>query len=222
MLVGRADSLWMVLTGAMVLLPPAGGRRAADRVIGPGETFGLDAPNQPDRSAGGAEQATWMRALIASRLLEVDATALERACGTDPSIALGMVDLIRARAAAAERRVQWSLRLSAEGRLRAELFDLAERFGVPSPGGGLRIAVPLTQDLLANLTGGARETVNRSLRALAARGEVERNGLTYTVFPAAPSAGAGANRSGSDGSRTTRPARSSARRCASTERAAAG
>jgi CRP-like cAMP-binding protein len=189
LLVEYGESLWLVVSGAVTVLDPSTGRRAADRVAGPGEALGPPGPRGSMRNA----RPAWIRALVATRLLEVESRVLDRACQRDPSIATDLMDLVRIRAERAEQRLRWSLRLPAERHLHAELLDLAERFGVPLPGGGLRIAIPLTQDLLADLTGGARETVNRSLRSLAARGLVVRNGLTYTVF--APPEDAG----GSDG-----------------------
>jgi CRP-like cAMP-binding protein len=68
--------------------------------------------------------------------------------------------------------------LPVRDRLRAELHDLAARFGRDTVG-GRRIELPLTQDLLAELVGSARETVNRALRGL--HGETWFEGRTYVV-----------------------------------------
>jgi CRP-like cAMP-binding protein len=74
----------------------------------------------------------------------------------------------------AERRARRTLRLAqdlawldATQRMERTLEDLGRRFGRPVPGGTL-IALPLTQEHLAALTGTSRETANRSLRRLLA------------------------------------------------------
>ena len=187
------EAFCLVLRGAVAILPPAGGRRHVARVAGPGESSGPADRRDSCSSNDAAEGSTWIRALIASRLLQVDARAAARASVTDPLLARAMIEMLRRRAEDAERRLARTHRLSAQGRLHAELQDLAERFGMPRPidpcestwarpVDGRRISIPLTQELLADLTGGVRETVNRSLRWLIAGGLVERTGLTYTVF----------------------------------------
>jgi hypothetical protein len=80
--------------------------------------------------------------------------------------------------------------LPVRDRLRAELHDLAARFGRDTQG-GRRIELPLTQDLLAELVGSARETVNRALRGLAR--ETWFEGRTYVVRAADSPGRAGAS-----------------------------
>jgi CRP-like cAMP-binding protein len=207
--IGRPETVWVVLRGAVAILPPTTGRRCVAGVAGPGESFGpVDGPT-PYWSQDGTDRTVWIRGLIPSRLLEVDSAVLTRVCLADPAVSFAMFDLLRLRAEQAERRLIRMQRLSAEGRLLSELRDLAERFGSPCPASrldrpvrgvdGRRIAIPLTQDLLADLTGGVRETVNRSLRALAARGVVERRGLAYTVFGPSEVGGDSDPSSGDDG-----------------------
>ena len=68
-------------------------------------------------------------------------------------------------------------------RIERRLIDLASRIGRPTPGGTV-IPVRLTQDDLASMVGATRETVNRSLGRLLARGVLERQGRArYVVRP---------------------------------------
>lgn len=60
------------------------------------------------------------------------------------------------------------------GRLAHRLLDLARRHG-EAEGGAVRIRLPLSQSLIAGLTGDSRETVNRALAGLVARAVVARD-----------------------------------------------
>ncbi|MEV4219343.1 Crp/Fnr family transcriptional regulator [Nonomuraea sp. ATR24] len=58
------------------------------------------------------------------------------------------------------------------GRVATRLIELAERYGEQTPG-GLRVALPLSQDELAGWTGASREAVSKALRSLRDRGLIE-------------------------------------------------
>ena len=76
-----------------------------------------------------------------------------------------------------------STQLPSEERLRRTLEDLARRFG-HSGHRGRSVEVPLTQSELASLIGSTRETVNRSLRRMAAAGAIVlREGRPVLVRP---------------------------------------
>jgi CRP/FNR family transcriptional regulator, cyclic AMP receptor protein len=60
-------------------------------------------------------------------------------------------------------------------RIERRLVDLARRLGHPVAGGTV-IPVRLTQDDLASMVGATRETANRALGRLLARGAIERQG----------------------------------------------
>jgi CRP-like cAMP-binding protein len=66
------------------------------------------------------------------------------------------------------------------GRVAARLVELAERFGVPV-GGGVRIALPLSQDELAGWTGASREAVSKALGVLRSRGWITTSRLKVVV-----------------------------------------
>jgi len=69
-------------------------------------------------------------------------------------------------------------------RLRAKLLQLAADHGVVGPD-GVRLDLPLTHELLAEMVGSARETVTRSLDELQSEGFITRRGRSYrlTVDP---------------------------------------
>ena len=149
---------WVVRTGAlsMELVDPDGHRLVLD-VLGPGDLVGGPPGGMADAS---------VRALVSSALL-----------GARPS---SIRDGLSRRA----RRVTWlasSLAWSRlSDRLVARLDDLAARFGQPVPG-GTRVALPLTQEHLAALTGASRESVNRALSSLVRTGRVERRAGRYVI-----------------------------------------
>lgn len=66
-------------------------------------------------------------------------------------------------------------------RVRQKLVQLAREFGRVNPD-GIRIELPLTHDLLAEMVGSARETVTRGLDELQRNGFVAREGHTYTLL----------------------------------------
>ena len=66
-------------------------------------------------------------------------------------------------------------------RVRQKLVQLAREFGRVNPD-GIRIEIPLTHDLLAEMVASARETVTRGLDELQRSGFVAREGHTYTLL----------------------------------------
>jgi CRP-like cAMP-binding protein len=66
-------------------------------------------------------------------------------------------------------------------RVRLKLLQLAREFGRVSSE-GIRLEVPLTHDLLAEMIGSARETVTRCLDELQRSGFVVRDGYSYRLL----------------------------------------
>ncbi|MFC4536271.1 Crp/Fnr family transcriptional regulator [Sphaerisporangium dianthi] len=67
------------------------------------------------------------------------------------------------------------------GRVATRLVELAERFGEPT-NGGVRVALPLSQDELAGWTGASREAVSKALRSLRDRGLIETGRRRVIVY----------------------------------------
>ena len=149
---------WVVRSGALLMeVVDHDGHRLVLDVLGPGDLVGGQADGVADAS---------VRALVTSALLGATAA----------SLGVGL-----ARRARRVTRLASSLAWDRLGtRLVARLDDLADRFGQPVPG-GTRVALPLTQEHLAALTGATRETVNRALAELTEAQRVERRGGRYVV-----------------------------------------
>ncbi|MET8145502.1 Crp/Fnr family transcriptional regulator [Sphaerisporangium sp. NPDC005288] len=67
------------------------------------------------------------------------------------------------------------------GRVATRLVELAERFGEPA-NGGVRVALPLSQDELAGWTGASREAVSKALRSLRDRGLIETGRRRVVIY----------------------------------------
>jgi CRP/FNR family cyclic AMP-dependent transcriptional regulator len=153
--------LWIVESGVFeARLVSREGRSFLLDLIAPGEAIGgLD--EQP---------APWTAtALRPARLLPLR--------GSD---AVTAVSMAAARATAIAADLAW---LGVSERIERRLLDLASRIGRPTHSGTL-IPVRLTQDDLASMVGATRETANRALGRLLARGAIERQGRArYVVRP---------------------------------------
>jgi CRP/FNR family transcriptional regulator len=155
--------LWIVETGLLLQRATSPeGRELTFDVLGPGDPVG---------EPGGACAPATVRSLRYSRLLPVEASAA--------------ADLLAARArraAALACDLAW---LDAAARVERRLRDLAERFGRPALGGTL-LMLPLTQEDLGGLAGTTRESANRALRSLEARGRVRVVGRGRYLVRALP------------------------------------
>jgi CRP-like cAMP-binding protein len=177
------DRLGIVTRGALL----ATSRATSDEtayvdILGPGDAFGDDALLDTPRWADVEH-----RALVAVQAISVDAHEIWMAAGDRPDVAR-FLSLALARSGARLRRRLAVLRsLPVTDRLAVILRDLARTHGLER-GGEVRIALPLTQDLLATLIGCTRESVNRASRQLSASGVVRRSGGTYlfAVDPSGP------------------------------------
>ena len=151
---------WVVRSGALLMeMIDVEGHRLALDVLGPGDLVGGPPTWTSDAS---------VRALVTSGLVAAGPVALRD----------GLARRAR-RASWLACSVAWD-RIA--DRLVARMDDLGARFGRTVPG-GRRLDLPLTQELLAGLTGATRESVNRALAELAAAGRIERSRGRYVVRP---------------------------------------
>ena len=163
------SSLFLVTAGAVRLSSvTASGREIVVGLLCRGDLFGESAL-LGDPSLVRA-QAVGPTTILALPIASLRAT-LERI----PATAEELLRLIAARlhrtSAALEDAMAADLPTRVVGRLR----ELADDHGVPGPS-GVRLRVPLTQDELARMVGASRESVNRTVGALAARGVVRSGG----------------------------------------------
>jgi CRP/FNR family transcriptional regulator, cyclic AMP receptor protein len=92
-----------------------------------------------------------------------------------PATAEELLRLIAARLHRTSAALEDAMAADLPTRVVVRLRELADDHGVPGPN-GVRLRVPLTQDELARMVGASRESVNRTVGALAARGVVRSGG----------------------------------------------
>ncbi|MET7463830.1 Crp/Fnr family transcriptional regulator [Nonomuraea sp. NPDC005501] len=87
-------------------------------------------------------------------------------------VAVLLMRLVTGRLRDADRkRVEYGA-FDTTGRVATRLLELADRYGEKT-NGGVRVALPLSQDELAGWTGASREAVSKALRSLRDRGLIE-------------------------------------------------
>ncbi|HZP91203.1 MAG TPA: Crp/Fnr family transcriptional regulator [Actinomycetota bacterium] len=129
---------------------------------------------------GGGPSPVEARALGEAHIALVPVSSLEALARRDPALATelfrSMADRIRRTAAALEEVLAHDV----QTRLSRRLCELARIHGVRERG-RVRLAVPLTQEELGRMVGASRETVNKTLSALAARGLVRLEDRRYVI-----------------------------------------
>jgi CRP-like cAMP-binding protein len=120
-----------------------------------------------------------LEALRPSRLVVID-EAKREALLADPEAAAELVDCLAAALLEREESLTHLAEVVHRERVLAKLVQLARKFGRVTPD-GIRLDIPLTQQLLADAVGAARETVSVALRDLRQNGVVERKGRTYVL-----------------------------------------
>ena len=180
---------WHVLqTGALVISRVApSGRRAVTEILGPGDVIavGVDLGSGP---CGERAAQPDVRALVRSCVLSIAASELLPAVVRDPESWAWAQGLMARRVAQIERSLARVLTLRIRDRVHELLRDLADAHGRQC-GGGVRVDLPLSQDLIASMVGATRESVNRALRALEHEGAVRRLGRRYVLLGVARAAG---------------------------------
>lgn len=170
----------LVLSGFLVRRVGREGQFGAE-LLGPGDL--LRPWQAPGRLASRRFESDW-QVLTAAELAVLDAEFVARV-GSSPQIAVRLVDrtMLRSRhlalalAAIQQRRVR--------ERLQILFWLLADRWGRVTKD-GVRVAVPLTHALLAELVAARRPSVSAALAALGAEGEVRRVGSEWILSGSPP------------------------------------
>jgi CRP/FNR family cyclic AMP-dependent transcriptional regulator len=186
---GEPKGRWHVLqTGALVSSRVApSGRRAVTEILGPGDVIAV-----------GVDLGSWscaervsppdVRALVRSCVLSIAASEILPAVERDPESWAWAHRAMARRVAQVERSLARVLTLRVRDRVHELLRDLADAHGRQCRG-GVRVDLPLSQDLIASMVGATRESVNRALRALEHEGAVRRLGRRYVLLGAPGAAG---------------------------------
>ncbi len=167
-------SLYLVSAGAVRLSAvTVSGREVVVGLLCQGDLFGESALlGHPSQVRAQAVGSTTLLALPIPSLRAI----LER----NPRTAEELLRLVAARLHRTSAALEDALSADVPTRVAGRLRDLAIHHGVPSPA-GVRLRVPLTQDELARMVGASRESVNRTVGALAARGVVRSSGRRLVI-----------------------------------------
>jgi hypothetical protein len=145
----------------------SGGRRI---VLATGASGTLLAPLAPGER---------LEAVTPCRLTVISADSLRALLGF-PAIAEAIADALAAALAERQASICNCAYVRHCDRVREKLLQLARGYGRVVPG-GVRIDFPLTQQLLADMVGSARETVSLSVAGLAREGFVHREHRRYVL-----------------------------------------
>lgn len=121
-----------------------------------------------------------LEALTPCRITVVPAGSLRRLLGL-PAVAEAIVDALTEGLRERQESIRNCLYVRHSERVREKLVQLARVHGRVVPG-GVRIDLPLTHQLLADMVGSARETVSLALAELAHEGFVRRDAHGYRLL----------------------------------------
>ncbi len=150
------------------------GREVVVALLGAGELFGEVALE------GGGPSPVEARAVEDSVLLALSADRLHDAIARDHRVAIELVGAIARRLRRSSETLRDTLLHDVATRVSRRLCELARDHGAPAAD-GVAVRLPLTQEDLAMMVGASRETVNRSLAALASRGLVRTRGRRFVI-----------------------------------------
>ncbi|HWL36903.1 MAG TPA: Crp/Fnr family transcriptional regulator [Frankiaceae bacterium] len=159
------EALHVVADGKVKICRTSGdGRENVIAILGPGDLLGELAIF--DSQPRGATAA----AVVDSTLAALGKDDFHAWLAEYPAVASSLLHALAVRLRQTNEAMADLVFADVPGRIAKTLLGLAERFGQPDDGGGIRVAHDLTQEELAQLVGASRETVNKALSDFAARG----------------------------------------------------
>jgi CRP/FNR family cyclic AMP-dependent transcriptional regulator len=163
------SSLFLVTAGAVRLSSvTASGREIVVGLLCRGDLFG-------ESALLGDPSLVRAQAVGPTTVLALPIPSLRATLERTPATAEELLRLIAARLHRTSAALEDAMAADLPTRVVVRLRELADDHGVPGPN-GVRLRVPLTQDELARMVGASRESVNRTVGALAARGVVRSGG----------------------------------------------
>ena len=149
----------------------AGGNRGRRLVLVVGEPGTILPPLAGDER---------LEALMSCRITVISRESLQRLLEL-PLVAAAIVESLSDGLRDRQDSIRACLHVRHQDRVRDKLIQLARLHGRVVPG-GIRIDLALTQKLLADMVGSARETVSLALAELAREGFVRRDGHGYRLL----------------------------------------
>jgi len=163
------SSLFLVTSGAVRLSSvTASGREIVVGLLCRGDLFG-------ESALLGDPSLVRAQAVGPTTVLALPIPSLRAMLERTPATAEELLRLIAARLHRTSAALEDAMSADLPSRVVGRLRELADDHGVPGPN-GVRLRVPLTQDELARMVGASRESVNRTVSTLAARGVVRSGG----------------------------------------------
>jgi CRP/FNR family transcriptional regulator len=168
------DGVFVILEGSVKMYRRlSGGAEVILAIAGPGEVVGEMPP-------GEGVHATGVATLEDARVLSLDGDSFRQLLDDIPSLPAVLVTLLSERLHAADARIESLAGQDVEGRVACVLLELARQHGVPKPGGGTLITIPLTQADVAAMTGASRVRVNQVIARFRHEGWVTLDGRRRT------------------------------------------
>ena len=163
---GETVTCLRLVTGGAVRLSAVApsGREVVVGLLGPGDVFGELA-----LLGGGASPVEARAVGDATSVVVLSTGALRAVMERAPATAEELLRLIAARLHHTAAALEEALAHDVPTRVSLRLRDLARSHGIVGTG-GVRLPARLTQEELARMVGATRESVNRSLAGLSARG----------------------------------------------------
>ncbi|HEY8478055.1 MAG TPA: Crp/Fnr family transcriptional regulator [Chloroflexota bacterium] len=157
-------ALYLIREGQVkIVLPSTDGGEALLAVLGPGEFFG-------ELSLfDGASRSATVVAVEPTETLVLRRDDFLGVLTSQPQVAIELLRVLSQRLRATDELIEDAVFLDLGGRLVKKLLELAESHGCQTPQ-GVAIRLRLTQQELASMVGASRESVNKHLSSLRARG----------------------------------------------------
>ena len=167
-------TLFLVAEGAVRLASVTpGGREVVVALLGLGDLFG-------ESALLGDPSPVQARAIGRTEVVALHVSCIRAIVERQPGTAEQLLRLVAGRLHRTRTALEEALVCDIPGRVAGRLRDLAADHGVLEAD-GVHLGVPITQEELARMVGVSRETVNRTVGALAARGLVRSAPRTLVI-----------------------------------------
>jgi CRP/FNR family transcriptional regulator, cyclic AMP receptor protein len=167
-------SLFFVTSGAVRLSAVTeSGREVVVGLLCRGDLFG-------EAALLGDPSQVCAQAVGSTTVLAIPIASLRTLLECNPATAEQLLRLIASRLHRTSAALEDALTADVPRRVMGRLRELAVRHGDPGPA-GIRLRVPLTQDELARMVGASRESVNRTVGELSARGVLRSRSGHMTI-----------------------------------------